>query len=593
VAALIIVYYYVGPAPLMAYLALYLLFALLYIARSHLVEQEYTWQRERVAYDPQLRLSVLRAGVIVAVIVLGLAWAAPSAAAVPRMLASWREFSKPMRVVRGEWKRLFSTLYGGPPPRAVEPFGRSLTLGGSRHLADTLVMDIEAPRGNRYYWRGAVYGHYGDNKWTSLEQERIQIIPGKQAPNMEQYELRQPITQTVTRYIPGQRTLVGASQFRTVDRDAEGFVDLTVDVPLEYVRVFSIVPLDAGEQYRVTSQVSTVDKTSLRDASTDYPEWVTQRYLQLPPALPHRVRMLAEAITAEADTAFDKVVAIERYLRLNITYNLDPPLTPEGHDYVDFLLFDSQEDYCNGYASAMAVMARSVGIPARVAVGYAQGEYDPGLGVFRVRKENAHTWPEVYFPQYGWLEFEPTASETPLVRPEGAPDQVSEDDLRTPPWMEEEFQFDMSLYPFAGTDAADDWEIEPIVPERNAPLWIGAVVLGLAALAGVVWWALENVGLWGMSPVERAYARLQRFGGWLGRPPRVSDTPSEWAGTVTAAAPEAGEPISRIVDLYVQARFARGDMTDPEARAAWRRARPALVRGWLRRIVSPALRHAA
>ena len=593
VAALVIVYYYIGPAPLMGYVALYLLFCLLYVARSHLAEQEDTWLRERVSYDPEVRLSVLRAGAAITVIVVSLAWAAPGAAAVPRMLASWRQLSKPMRVVQDEWKRLFSTLYGSPPPRVVEPFGRSMPLGGARHLADTLVMDVEAPRGNRYYWRGAVYAYYGDNRWTALEHERIQIIPDQQPPEMARYELRQPITQTVTRYQPGQRTLVGASQLRAVDRDAEAMIDTTVDTPLEYVRVFSIQPLDAGDQYRAVSEISTVDKATLREAGNDYPVWVTLRYLQLPPSLPERVRDLAVVITADAETPYDKTVALERYLRRNITYNLDPPPVPEGRDYVDFLLFESQQDYCNGYASAMVVMARSVGIPARVAVGYAQGEYEPERNAFRVRKEDAHSWPEVYFPKYGWLEFEPTASQTPIVRPERPPEEESLDDVRVPPWMTEEFEFGMGIYPDPGADLAGELGIEPLPPRRDLPLWIAPTLLGLVAVVGAGWWALENVGFQGMSPVERAYARLLRFGSWVGRPPRVSDTPSEWAGSVSAAAPEAREPIGEIVDLYVRARFARGDTAAPEAKAAWQKVRPALWRSWLRRIVPPAFRRTA
>ena len=583
--ALVVTYYYTGTAPLMGYLALYLLFALLYIARSHLIEQEDNWLRERITYDAELRLSVLRAGAVITAIVLSLAWAAPGAAAVPRMLASWRQFSKPMRVVQDEWKRLFSNLYGSPAPRAAEPFGQSMPLGGARHLPDTLVMDVEASRGTRYYWRGAVYGEYSDNRWTTLEHERVQIAPGDEAPGMEQYELRESITQTITHYLPGYRMLVGASQLRIIDRRGEALVDTTIDVPLEYIRVYSLLPLDAGDQYGAVSQVSIVDKASLREAGNEYPEWIIERYLQLPPSLPDRVRGLAEVITADADNPFDMTVALEQYLRRNIVYNLDPPTVPQGRDYVDFLLFESQQDYCNGYASALAVMARSLGIPARVAVGYAQGDYEPEPGVFRVRKEDAHSWPEVYFPRYGWLEFEPTAAQLPIVRPERPPEEPSQYDTRVRPWMEQEFEFGMGGSPDPGLDSAASWEIEPLSPERQPPYWVAGLVLGLATVIGAGWWALENVGFQGLSPVERAYARLQRFGRWLGRPPHASDTPGEWARTVSAAAPEAEKPIWSIVDLYVRARFGQGDSTSGEASSAWREVRPALWRGWLRRIV--------
>jgi transglutaminase-like putative cysteine protease len=506
------------------------------------------------------------------------------------MFTSWREFSKPMRVIQEEWKRLFATLYGTPPRRVAEPFGSSLRLGGARQLLDTLEMDVEAPPGNRYYWRGAVYDHYDGTRWTTYEQERVQLVPDQVRPDMERYELRETVTQAITRYVPGFRTLVGASQLRTVDRDAEALVDLSEGVPLEYMRVFSVQPLDTGDQYRVRSEVSTADLESLRGAGTDYPEWVTGRYLKLPTTLPTRVRDLAEAVTVELDTPLDKAMAIEQYLRRNITYNLDPPPAHEGRDYVDFLLFESREDYCNGYASAMVVMARSVGIPARMGVGYAQGEYDPERQAFRVRKENAHSWPEIYFPRYGWLEFEPTASEEPIVRPQRPPEaSIEEGSAQVPPWLDEDFLFDLGIQPSTGSAGSADWAIEPIAPKRNTVIWVAGLVLGLVATGGAGWWALENVGLHRLTPVERAYARLLRFGSWLFRPPRVSDTPREWADTLGAAAPEAGGQISQIVALYVRARFAKDQSDSPDALTSWRCVRPMLWRSWLRRLRSRVL----
>jgi hypothetical protein len=315
-------------------------------------------------------------------------------------------------------------------------------------------------------------------------------------------------------------------------------------------------------------------------------------------------------ITADQENAFDKTVALETYLRRSITYNLDPPAVPPGRDYVDFLLFESRQDYCNGYASALAVMARSLGIPARVAVGYAQGEYDPEQGAFRVKKEDAHSWPEVYFPQYGWLEFEPTSAQLPIARPEMPPELEPPDEARVPPWMQQDFEFDIGGDPEAGLDGAGALDTQPIGPQRDPPYWIAGLVLGVAAVAAISWWALENVGFHGLSAVERAYGRLQRFGRWVSRPPRASDTPGEWSRAVSAAAPEAQHPISRIVDLYVQARFAAGRPSsvqadtvaatngpdDPlpegelsaadESSTAWRQVRPVLWRNWLGRLVA-------
>src|SRR5207253_9783080 len=107
-------------------------------------------------------------------------------------------------------------------------------------------------------------------------------------------------------------------------------------------------------------------------------------------------------------------------LRDHIAYdqNIDAPTS--NVELIDYLLFTSRRGYCNYYASAEVILLRTLGIPARMAGGFNQGKLDPATGVYQVLEENAHAWPEVFFPTYGWVEFEPTASEAPLVRPEAA-----------------------------------------------------------------------------------------------------------------------------------------------------------------------------
>ena len=581
VITLVGVYYYVGPAQLTVYLALYLFFALLYLARSHVIEREQVWRQHQVSYSPDLRFSALQAGLAATLVALALAWGLPSASAVPRVAATWRRLSKPWRTVQDEWQRLFSTLRGSPVMGVLEPFGPSMPIGGPRELPEILLMDVAAPREGRYYWRGAVYTRYAGDRWDALETESILLIPGREPPGIEQTALRRAVLQTITSYAPGRHMLVGASQWARVDREAEAYINLSGDAPLEFMRVASIMPLQAGAQYTVLSYVSDADATSLRQASTDYPEWVRERYLQLPSTLPDQVRLLAEHITAGASTPYDKALSLEQYLRQNIDYDLNAPDVPEGRDYVEYLLFDSRRGYCNHYASAMAVLARSVGLPTRVVAGYSQGEYDPERNVFRVRGTNAHTWPEIYFPEYGWIEFEPTVSEEPYVRPE-LEEALAEEELprgagQDMSEMEEEFDP-------AEFARGSDWQITSLEAKRKLLVWPWIAGLALVTAVGSGWWVMENVGFHGLLPAERAYARLLRLGHWLGRPLRAADTPSEWADDVSRMAPEAREPIEGVIDLFLRARFARADIAAPVAKAAWQRARSALCLGWLHNI---------
>jgi transglutaminase-like putative cysteine protease len=173
-----------------------------------------------------------------------------------------------------------------------------------------------------------------------------------------------------------------------------------------------------GDIYRVRSQVANPTAAQLRAAGTNYPAWVRSRFLQLPETLTPRTRQLAVEITRGLDNPYDQTAAITRWLRANIQYTLESGEPPEGVEPIDWFLFDHGVGFCNWYASAEVLMLRSLGIPARIAAGFAQGTPDESGSTFLVRQRDAHAWPEVYFPDYGWIEFEPTSAQPPLERVE-------------------------------------------------------------------------------------------------------------------------------------------------------------------------------
>jgi len=144
---------------------------------------------------------------------------------------------------------------------------------------------------------------------------------------------------------------------------------------------------------------------------------ILAEYLQLPATLPSRIAELAAELTSDLDTYYEQVVAIEAYLKTsgNFRYSkTDASFIPEGRDYVDYFLFDTQVGYCDNFSTAMVIMLRTLGIPARWAKGFTQGnqieltheEYNQ----YEVLNSHAHSWPEVYFSGIGWVPFEPTPS---------------------------------------------------------------------------------------------------------------------------------------------------------------------------------------
>ncbi|MBI4507770.1 MAG: transglutaminase domain-containing protein [Chloroflexi bacterium] len=338
-----------------------------------------------------------------------------------------------------------------------------------------------------------------------------------------------------------------------------------------------------GMQYTVSSSVSVADADSLRLAGTNYPAWVIERYLQLPPTISERVRVLAQTVTAGKKNAYDKAVAVEAFLR-RLAYNEEIPGPPPGREGVDWFLFDMRQGYCDYYASAMAVMLRAVGVPTRVAAGYNLGDYDAANNAYTIRESNAHSWPEVFFPGYGWTEFEPTPSRPTFERGGVvlASDAIDDADGGSldgdiPPGE----MLDANL---AGDDA---WTLAA----AGAALPWGQLLLALLAIAGlalatlVLFWF---TGLRGLSPVTRAYGRITWLARWLGRAQRPAETPMEFATAMATLVPERRQSLVQIATAYARTRFARRSATPTEAAAleeAWRALRSDLARELVRQGV--------
>ncbi len=140
----------------------------------------------------------------------------------------------------------------------------------------------------------------------------------------------------------------------------------------------------------------------------DRAEDIYEKYTKLPDSLPDRVKKLADEITAGKRTNYEKVKAIEEYLSANFPYTLSPGGLPKDRDFVDYFLFDEKQGYCTYFASAMAVMVRSIGLPSRYVEGYAMPQEPVSENTYIVTNENAHAWVEVYFEGFGWMPFEPT-----------------------------------------------------------------------------------------------------------------------------------------------------------------------------------------
>jgi hypothetical protein len=307
-----------------------------------------------------------------------------------------------------------------------------------------------------------------------------------------------------------------------------------------------------------------VTEAELRAAPTEYPPEIAALYLQVPEGLPGRVRDLAAQIVAGVDNPYDRAVRLQDYLRANYVYTLDVPPPAEGRDAVDYFLFEAPGGFCSYYASALAVMLRTQGVAARVATGYAMGEYDRARRAYRVPASAAHAWVEVYFPGYGWVEFEPTSAQATFYRAAGEGPAVAP--TSAPPV---------------------DEGIAPV----PAPWRVGVAAMLVVGLGVASWLLTRRKGLRPLTDRARAlrlYGRMRqalRRAGVKDVPGLTPDEFQQESGTQLGERPGVTEALAQATALHERAAYSSHTVSGREVNAAegaWRRARRNWPRLWLR-----------
>jgi hypothetical protein len=160
-------------------------------------------------------------------------------------------------------------------------------------------------------------------------------------------------------------------------------------------------------RYMAISRLPALNVSTLRAAPSEYSDDIRQEYLQLPTALDARIPELARQMTVGATNSYDRARAIENFLRTRFGYTLNLTGKP-GDDPLANFLFVTRAGHCEYFASAMTILLRTLGIPAREVNGFLPGEYNDLAGDYIVRASDAHSWVEVYFRENGWVTFDPT-----------------------------------------------------------------------------------------------------------------------------------------------------------------------------------------
>lgn len=266
----------------------------------------------------------------------------------------------------------------------------------NRALANDIVMYVKSAQPVNL--RGKIYERFAGNRWyrDSHDAQRRELVDGNwerdKAPGST------PITQTVEVIREIDSTLVhapGLSKLRFPAPSIREYDDGVFELPRS---------IQADTTYSVESRVDVFDG---RYVDVSPKRLLMTNYLLIPPNVSDRVRELAQKVTSRAESTTAKAIALEDYLRSNYEYSYDT-IQYQGYTPIDWFLFEGRRGHCEYFASALAIMLRSVGIPSRLATGFSLGERNPITGYYEVRTMNGHAWVEAYVPDRGWLMLEPT-----------------------------------------------------------------------------------------------------------------------------------------------------------------------------------------
>ena len=629
------------------YLAFYLFFALLLVSRLVFIKNIAVWKERHTHTPPDIGFDFSRVALVLSMILIFFAWNVPVVAETFKPAVQiWQTASRPWLKTKDRLSFMFASLRASVG--LVQNFyGNSLPLGLGNPLSDRVVMEIEGPtippNLDRFYWEARIYDTYESNQWLSTIQTKRDITSDSVDINQPGADVRPVITFTFFPHDPISN-IYTVPEPLWVSLPAQAYMTTNPDGTVDFSMLMSKYFIHPGDQYTVRSAVDAQTVSELKAASTTYPQWVLDEYLQLPTDITPRTLELAKKIEGGLSNPYDIANAVTDYLRNNIEYNQSISQPPPNQERIDWFLFDYKKGFCNYYASAEVILLRSLGIPARMAVGFAQGEREippipqlpPGVSrdiireqisetsTYVVRQKDAHAWPEVFFPGIGWVIFEPTVSQPPLFRPSG--ETTNPNETQT----EQGADNNQNTQGVDNNNRQNPGENEPLSNSGQITnfwtlgniLKLIALIFALVLLIIVVWQVrrgfkvlpfLEQISLevperlekglrrLGIRPpdflvnwvftmrlpgLSRSYLEINHALNRIGREPAVQDTPNERTASLITGIPAATEPAKRLLKEYQASAYSTHPADAEIAKKAGKEIRNLSWITWISRLLS-------
>jgi len=595
----------------LSYLLAIMLGALiLLIARIQLVNQVNRWINEGLHTDrawlQEISRRFVQVSSLLMLLILVIAWVLPGLAQPGSGVNFWNGLDNAWNsLTRGQFPLGGQGSLFQPFQPATNFFGDQLSITGSVNLPTGEVLSYTSYTSNAapqsQYLEGFTYDHFDGHTWTSSAPNQPQQFPANTPLPLETMSNFNQVTTIVNIVQPPE----GTKHYIFAPAQPASFNVPTALYGNSITAAWTQQgPLTQGERYQVISDTPTA---TAQDLSTVlFPQdnrnlWsngsVNQYYLQTPTDLPPSVRNTALQWTRGTTNVYDAMRELEAHLSdpTQFTYSITNPPVPDNMDAVAWLL-QTHQGYCTYYASAMTIMARLLGVPARIVNGFSKGVYDSHRKVWVVNGFDAHSWVQVYFPTFGWINFDPTpgfslngASST-RPKPTSGQSQPPTSPHPTPAAGHQKTGPQHKQTP--GSTGSGTGINSPGA-QVSQELFLGLSLLILATSILIFAFALFNwyKERWlntAASVASTMFWRVCRLASWAGLPPRGWQTPYEYNRVLSRHFPRVATPLRRVTDLFVRERWAAphelpGAAEEQALEKLWPQLRNTLFRSILKR----------
>ncbi len=583
---------------------------ILLIARIQLVNQLAQWTHEGLYTDrvwlQNITRQYVKVGALFALLILLIAWIFPVLAQPVSGSNLWNNLDNAWsNITHGQLSLTSPGTLFQPYQPSTDFFGDHLTITGNVNLPSGEVLYYTSTsRSQPQYLAGFSYDTFDGHTWTSSSNEsqpfvaNAQLLQGDAPGNFNQ------VTTSVTIVNPPD----GTKHYLYGPMEPASFSVPTALYGNGITTAWTQQsPFTAKENYQVTSNISTANAQKLSTVPLPKNNWklwtsdsnfptLNQYYLQTPSDLPPSVRTTLKQWTDGSPNVYDAMKRLQSHLSdpTQFRYSVNNPPVPANVDAVAWLL-QTHQGYCTYYASAMTIMARMLGIPARIVNGFTPGRFDVQRKVWVVNGGDAHSWVQVYFPGFGWITFDPTpgfsGTNGPPAQPSPSPVKNQPPTRPTPIATAGHQKPGSKPTPTSGSTGTGRNTTAPTAIARQNLF----LTLSLATLLGSVLifcfallFRYKGYKLSASVTASSIYRRVCRLGALIGSPPQRWQTPYEYYRVLGRRFPQAAAPMRRVTELFVRERWAAphqvpGPAEEQSLEKLWTQLRNALIRSFLSR----------